>query len=109
MSGFFDAEDIVRFVTARGRAHERLRCPPNEHMCLVDIRPIRIQSQQSVTAFAAVLANPGFRSRRIAFVVTTSLARMQLKRAAGSRGENIFLTVEEAEQWLFAEDATAAA
>lgn len=109
IGGFFEPEDIRQFVVGMGQAHERLRCPPNAHMCLVDIRSMKIQSQDSVAGFAAVLADPTFRSRRIAFVVATSLARSQLKRAAGSRGDNIFPTIDEAERWLFAEDVTAAA
>ncbi|HEX8555623.1 MAG TPA: hypothetical protein VF695_13020 [Sphingomonas sp.] len=109
LGGFFTPADIVRFAEARAKAHQQLRCGPNAHVTLVDIRGIKIQSQESVAGFAGVLASRVHRSRRIAFVVETSLARMQLKRAAGERSEGIFLTIQDAERWLFAAEADQAA
>jgi len=105
MGGFFTTDDIARFVVARDAAHGQLHCAPNQHMTLNDVRQMDIQTQESVLAFQAVLANPRHRSRKLAFIHASTLARMQLRRAAANRAVEYFATVEEAERWLFsAED-----
>lgn len=101
LAGFFAPGDIARFVAARDAAHRELRCAPNQHLTLVDIRAMHIQAQDSVDGFRAVLANPDTVSRRIAFVVARSLARLQIKRAASGRDAAYFTTIEDAEAWLF--------
>jgi hypothetical protein len=104
MSGFFEPEDIGRFVAARDLAHRQLTCGRNEHLTLVDIRGMHIQSQESVGQFAKLLGNPQFASKCIAFVVTQSLARMQIQRAAAGRGAGFFIDDPvAAEQWLLAD------
>jgi hypothetical protein len=108
MSGFFAMEDIVRFVAARDQAHHLLNCAPNAHVTLVDIRGMKIQSQDSVESFKHVLNNPKFASRRLAIVVAQSLARMQIKRAASDRDAYYFDSIEGAEAWLLAPDAATA-
>lgn len=100
MAGFFTVDDIARFGTQRDHAHQKLRCLPNRHLTLVDMRGMVIQSQESVDRFQTMLANPATRSRRIAFVVARSLARMQIKRAAANRDAAYFMTIEEATAWL---------
>lgn len=109
MSGFFEPEDIRRFVAARDLKHRQLTCARNEHLTLVDIRGMHIQSQESVGQFAKLLANPQFASRCIAFVVTQSLARMQIKRAAARRGAGFFTDdFAAAEAWLLADQISEA-
>ncbi len=101
MSGFFDPAHIHRFANARDEAHRSLRSRPNQHVTLVDIREMQIQSQDSVTAFQRLLGDPASRSRKIAFVVTRSLARMQLKRAVADRSAGYFdENIDAAERWL---------
>ena len=85
MSGFFSSEDIAQFVIARDEVHHMLQCRPNQHLTLVDIREMDIQAQDCVVAFQRVLADPSKVSKRLAFVVARSLARMQIQRAADSR------------------------
>ncbi|SEN36018.1 hypothetical protein SAMN05192583_2601 [Sphingomonas gellani] len=101
MAGFFMPDDIAGFAQAAGRAILGMPCPPNEHVTLVDICAMNIQSQTSVDGFARLLNTPTIRSRKIAFVVDTSLCRMQIQRAASGRDAGFFKTVEEAEAWLF--------
>jgi hypothetical protein len=103
MAGFFTADDITRFAAERDQAHRTLRCLPNRHLTLVDMRGMGIQPQDSVERFQSILANPATRSRRIAFVVARSLSRMQIKRAAANRTAGYFMTVEEATAWLLDE------
>jgi len=100
MSGFFASGDISRFVDARDQAHNLLKCRPNEHLTLVDIRDMDIQAQDSVARFQIVLANTSKVSKRIAFIVAQSLSRMQIKRAAHNRDAGYFSDISEAELWL---------
>lgn len=101
MAGFFLPEDVDRFLDARNLAHEQLRCGPNQHLTLVDIRDIKIQSQEAVAAFSRLFRDPCYFSRKIAIIVSQSLARTQVKRAAAGRDINYFTDdVRPAEQWL---------
>lgn len=105
LAGFFTPDDVARFVAGRDAAHRQLRCAANAHNTLVDMRAMEIQAQETVAAFQQVLADPRTRSRRLAFVVARSLARMQIRRAADARDAAYFTTIEEAEAWLTAKPA----
>jgi len=100
MSGFFEREDIGRFLVERHEAHARLRCGPNEHLTLNDLREMKIQSQEAVAEFQAMLGAPEYRSKRLAFVVSPTLARSQLLRALDGRDARCFETIASAEAWL---------
>lgn len=103
MSGLFAPADIADFLEARRRAHERLRCPPNAHLTLNDVRGMKIQHQEQVADFQAMLADPDYRSRRLAFVAAPTLARAQLARAVAGRSDTrLFDDPAEAEAWLLA-------
>jgi len=103
MSGFFGPEDITRFTVERDAAHLKLRCGPNQHVTLVDIRGMHIQSQGSVAGFQKVLSNPRTTGKRLGFVVARSLARYQLKRAAEGRAVEFFTSEDECLRWLTSE------
>jgi hypothetical protein len=105
MSGFFTEDDIRAFLDARAAAHKLLRCGPNQHLTLNDMRAMDVRSQQAVDSFRAILAAPEYRSRRLAFVVTGALSRMQLMRTIEGRDAGCFEDVESAEAWLLADDA----
>lgn len=100
MGGFFSEADIAAFARDQKRAYLELRCAANQHVTLVDMRAMQIQSQASVPQFQALMADPAMASRRIAFVVARSLARMQVKRATEGLPAALFMSAEEAEQWL---------
>src|ERR1044072_6827688 len=102
MSGLFTSGDIAAFLAARRRAHDELGCAANAHITLNDLRGMKIQSQEVVAAFREMRAHPAFRSRRLAFVASQTLARSQLMRALDGREARCFEHVEEAEAWLFA-------
>jgi len=104
MSGLFTLDDIAVFLAERRRAHEELGCAPNQHMTLNDVRGMKIQSQETVAAFRDMLADPAYRSRRLAFVAGQTLARSQLMRALDGRDARCFEDIEDAETWLFAEE-----
>lgn len=108
MAGFFEAADVERYVAARDAAHEKLTCGPHAHVTLVDVRDMKIQPQEIVQAFGSVLANPRYRSRKLAFVFSQSLARKQLVRASEGRSARFFTDITEAEAWLLAADSPVA-
>ena len=108
MAGFFTPDDMRAFVEARRTAHAELRCRPNRHVTLNDVRDMKIQSQEMVDAFRALLADPAYRSRRLAFVVGPTLTRTQLTRAISNREARCFDNCWAAESWLFSSDAQAA-
>ncbi|WP_137865063.1 MULTISPECIES: hypothetical protein [unclassified Sphingomonas] len=109
MGGFFTSDDIDAFLAERTRAHARLTCGPNQHLTLNDLREMKIQAQDSVEMFRAMLADPAYRSRRLAFVIGQTLARTQLQRALDRRTARCFDDPWAAEAWLFAGTDRAAA
>ncbi|NYT41297.1 hypothetical protein HZY97_11050 [Sphingomonas sp. R-74633] len=109
MSGFFAPEDIAAFLAARAEAHAKLTCGPNEHLTLNDLREIKIQAQESVELFRDLLADPAYRSRRLAFVIGRTLARTQLGRALDRRYARTFEDPWAAEAWLLTGSDRAAA
>jgi hypothetical protein len=100
MAGFFTEQDIALFVAARDKAIAELTAQSDHRFTLVDIREMQIQSQESVTAFQRVLSNPATISKPVAFVVSASLARLQIRRAAADRNAEYFTSLEAAENWL---------
>jgi hypothetical protein len=100
MSGFFAGADIRQFVEAKNKAIYDLTAGPGHLHTLVDIREMQIQPQDSVAAFQRVLSDPLAISKRIAFVVSASLARLQIRRAAADREAEYFTSIEAAEAWL---------
>lgn len=109
MSGFFAPEDIQAFLAARAEAHTKLTCGPNQHLTLNDLRDIKIQAQESVEMFRELLADPAYRSRRLAFVIGRTLARTQLGRALDRRYARTFEDPWAAEAWLLTGSDRAAA
>lgn len=108
LAGFFSLDAVARFAAVRDVEMTKLRCGRNRHVTLVDIRDMKIQSQDSVNDFQRVLSNPQTRGRAIAFVVAQSLARQQALRVAAGRNAAWFDTMEAAERWLFDENRAAA-
>jgi hypothetical protein len=104
LAGFFRQADVADFLEKRRAAHEQLRCTPNAHLTITDIREMSIQSHDVVDAFREMLAAPEYRSRRLAFVVGYTLARSQVIRALESREARWFDGPAKAEAWLFAEE-----
>ena len=109
MSGFFGPDDIGGFLAQRKAAHAQLTCVPNDHCTVTDVRTMKIQSQDIVASFQQMLADPAYRSRKLAFVTAPTLARPQLLRAIGSRGARTFDSEAAAMAWISAADGEAAA
>ena len=108
LAGFFSMDDIARFQAELLVAHRQLGCGRRGGpLTINDISDMAIQSQDVVARWGAFLADPAHRSRRLAFVVASTLARMQLQRTIGDRDAQVFTDPAEAERWLFADKAAA--
>lgn len=99
MAGFFDQKDVQEFAATYRQVLSHLIAPG--HLTLVDITGMSIQAQDIVGAFAALLASPNVRSRRLAFVCSSSLARLQAQRLTDREGVEFFDRMGDAEAWLF--------
>ncbi len=99
MTGFFSPADVQSFSAAYRAGLMTLR--PNQ-LTIVDITEMKIQAQDIVGAFAGLMATPEIRSRKLAFVCGSTLARLQAQRLTDRPGVEFFRTVEDAEAWLFA-------
>ena len=98
MAGFFSEEDVQRFAAAYRSLLPQLDAPG--HLTLVDIRQMQIQPQSVVGAFSTLLASPDVRSQRLAFVCSSTLARLQAQRLTDRAGVRFFEDEAEAETWL---------
>lgn len=106
LGGFFTPDSMRTFAAERRAAHKRLRCRPNQHLTLTDVREMAIQSQEVVAQFGAVIADPTYRARRLGFIAASTLTRMQLQRAISGRHAQVFTDPAEAETWVFADPGT---
>jgi len=103
IAGFFTPDDVAGFQSAVASEIGRLRpfLRGEAHVTLCDTRGVQIQSQEAVAAFADMLAHPAARSRRLAYVVDATLARMQIKRLTARDDAAYFPDAAAAEAWLF--------
>lgn len=108
MSGFYTVDDVTHYHAAVVAASEALGRAPSAQVMICDISAMQIQSQGIVAAFARVMDDPRYAERRVAFVVASTLARMQLMRIISGRDVAIFTQTAEAETWLFDRTAHAA-
>ena len=105
LSGFFHREDIAALARARTEAYRGLDGAPNGHAILIDVRELKIQSQETMKGFATLLSDREYRSRRVALVVAPTLARTQVERAFSARpGVACFADQAGAEAWLLGND-----
>lgn len=101
LGGFFSHADVAAFVFDLHLKLDLLRCGPNEHLMLCDVRAMKIQTQDIVSVFSTVVGAPRLRSKRLAFVTGSSLSRLQAKRLTHRPGVSFFSDVADAENWLF--------
>lgn len=101
MGGFFAPADVEAFVRVLAAKLRELGTAPNDHLMLVDVRTMKIQTQEIVAAFTGVVGSPLLRSKRLAFVTGSSLSRLQTRRLTNREGVCFFDQIEAAETWLF--------
>ncbi|RZL17640.1 MAG: hypothetical protein EOP64_13525 [Sphingomonas sp.] len=100
MGGFFGNEDMSEFRNDLTEKLYRLGCSPNDHLTLCDVSAMKIQTQDMVGVFSNVVGDPVFRSRKLAFVTGSTLARMQTRRLTNREGVAYFTDADEARKWL---------
>ncbi len=108
MSGFYSLANVRDYHAAVTVASEALPQPPARQAMICDISDMQIQSQEIVAAFQRVMGDVRYRQRPVAFVVASTLARMQLLRIIDGRTVAIFTRLDEAEAWLLSREAKAA-
>ncbi len=108
LGGFFTLDDVARYRSAITAASRELGGDPGQQIMLCDISDMRIQSQDVVEAFRQNMADPLYARRRVALIVTATLARTQAQRAVGRREARMFTSRVDAEAWLFSEVKAAA-
>ena len=100
MTGLFEPADAAHLFEERRKAYALLDCGPHQHVVLADVRAMKIQPQQTVAAFQALMADRESRARRLAFVVAPTLVRSQLMRTLVGGDCRCFSDPVEAEAWL---------
>lgn len=100
MWGFFGAADVDAFARDLTLSLAELDVAPNAHKMLCDLREMKIQPQDTVAAFGAVVGSAAFRSRRLAVVIGKSLVRKQAMRLIDREDVSYFDSVQPAEYWL---------
>ncbi len=109
LGGFFGAADVTSFAQAQIKAYAALPKTAERHLTLCDISACKIQLQEVVDAFRRLLDDPALMSRRIAFVIGNSPAKMQIRRMVNRDTARAFERAEDAERWLLACETRAAA
>ena len=102
MGGFFSQADVGAFDADLRQKVPTLNCGANDHITLVDVTEMRIQLQDIVAMFAKIVSTPQNRSKRLAFVTGSSLARMQTRRLTDRPDVEFFTDLDTARAWLFA-------
>ena len=103
ISGFWSDDMLPPFAAELKQAVDSLRVGPGEHLILVDVSNVQIQSQTVVAAFQKLIVAGPTRARRMALYTTQMLPRMQARRIAAVREEGaVFGSRTEAEDWLLA-------
>jgi len=100
MGGFFGNEDVSEFRNDLTESLYRLGCSLNDHLTLCDVSAMKMQTQDMVGVFSNVVGDPVFRSRKLAFVTGSTLARMQTRRLTNREGVAYFTDADEAKTWL---------
>lgn len=101
LAGFFDQASLASLRAERSAKLPLLETPPNQHVTLCDVSQCAIQSQEALATLRAMLAEPQWQARRLAFVVGGALARMQVRRVVPVM-PNVrwFDDMPSAEAWL---------
>ncbi|HEX8484077.1 hypothetical protein [Sphingomonas sp.] len=107
LSGLFAIADVHAFTASLREAHGRFARARGSHLTLCDVSACRIQLQDVVTAFRALLDDKDLMSQRMAFVTGGSPAKMQVRRIINRGSCRFFDDVESAEKWLFSAQANA--
>jgi hypothetical protein len=106
MRGFWDSATFDAFVAEFEKALHALHRAGGAEMAIVDGREFAVQSKEILGRFEETMRNNApFLAKRTASIVPTELNRMQAKRVTESLTRLDFTTREDAEAWLFGDQA----
>ena len=108
LTGFFTFADAGELIVDVRAAVVSVGCAPNSHLTLCDVSACKLQPQDVVSAFGDHMRDQRYQSRRFAFVVGNSAARMQVRRLLDRGNVACFDDPVEAECWLVSGGAAAA-
>jgi len=100
MAGFFEEEDVRAFATLYREKRQALDAA--DHLTLANICDMKIQAQDIVAAFRTFMAMPDIASRKLAFVSSSTLARLQAQRLTEREEVRFFDNEAAARDWLLA-------
>ena len=104
MIGGFTLDEARECAAAKEAAVQELGPPFDAHSSLVDVRDLRIQTQDVFAIFTSFVAKTKHKSRKIAIVGGEGTARMQFRRVAEREplrdDMRFFTAVDEARGWL---------
>ncbi|HEY1124495.1 MAG TPA: hypothetical protein VGE65_02590 [Sphingobium sp.] len=106
MRGFWDAATFDAFAIDFERALQTLHRAGGCTYAIVDGREFAVQSREILGRFENIMrANGPYLAKRTASIVPGELNRMQAKRVTESLTRRDFTTMEDAEAWLFSDQA----
>ncbi|MFZ2994941.1 hypothetical protein [Sphingobium sp.] len=105
MSGLMTIAEIDQFERDKESAILSMGCAPNDYVLLVNTADCVIQTQQVVAAFQNLVANSPTKSKRVAIVQASSLARMQAQRVMIRDAAKIVRSEEEGVAWLLSQES----
>ncbi len=100
MSGFFDAAGVASFIHDEQQAVARISASDGDHILLVDVTELRLQSQETVSHLLRLIGETQNMARKTALLVGASVFRMQAKRFVQPDRIEMFGTRSEALDWL---------
>ena len=107
--GMLTREQVEQLYREEHAAIAAMGCRLGEQICLVDLTDCKLQVQDVAAAFKEKQGDARIMARRLALYTGSSLARMQARRITDRANAELFETREQAEAWLFADEARAAA
>ena len=107
LSGVFAGGDFADLAAARADTYRRLGRDPAGYAALIDVRGLALRSPETQAAFAALLGDRAYRSRRIALVVDRSPAWTRRQRELTTHPRIAgFSDPASALTWLLDDDST---
>jgi hypothetical protein len=109
LTGMLTPEQVAQLYKEEHEAIEKMGCRLGEHLCIVDLTSCPLQGQAVSEAFKLEIGSSA-KARRLALYIGSALGRMQARRIARERDDvGLFELQEEAEAWLFQDEARQAA
>jgi len=107
LRGFWDRPTFDSFAAEFEHALQILHRAGGCEAAIVDGREFAVQSRDILERFEEVMrANAPYLAKRTASIIPTELNRMQAKRVTESLARLDFTNMEDAEAWLFGDNAS---